>query len=193
MEGMSPAPIRVRGLLVRSQRRAMEAMAGLDAVQRAIDALPPAERSAYEEASALSWVPQTAVRGVTRSVAGRLGLTGEQLAAKIVRASVREACSGPWNVLLRLSSDEALIARVASLFARAFDGGRIEATKVDEGVELVLRGWPDADRMDLVSLEVGVEATLSSVGRNASIETHRTPEGARMLVRMDAGGRSSVT
>lgn len=162
----------------------MEAMLGADAVAAAIDALSPAMGQEYRDASVLSWVSQPAVREVTREVARRAGLSGEALAERIVRDSVLELCRGPWNVLLRLTSDEALIERAAALFARSFDAGRIRAQRSADTVELVLEGWPRPDRMDLVSIRAGISATLEAVGRRAEIELTPQPSGARFVVRV---------
>lgn len=157
---------------------------GADGIEAILASLPDGERAQYRDASALSWVPQPVVREVTRRVAERLGRTGEELAEQIVHASVEELCSGPWNALLRWTSDEALITRASSLFARSFDVGRIEVRRVGEAIEVVLSGWPEAERMDLVSLKAGLHATLASAGRAARVELTRQPDGARYLVRL---------
>jgi hypothetical protein len=107
------AVVRVRGLLVLSQRRLMERMAGAPTVQAALARVEPALRVAYEEASVLSWVPQPAVRAVTREVAHAMAISPVTLAERVVSASVKELCDGPWNVLLRMVSDDALIRRAA--------------------------------------------------------------------------------
>lgn len=175
--------IRVRGALVLSQRAHMERIAGRATVRRAIDALPPGLRDAYDDASMLSWVPQRAVRDVTRLVANDLGMSAVGLAERIVRTSVTELCAGPWNILLRLSSDEALLSRATSIFARAFDVGRIDTTVQEGGaIEVVLRGWPAADDMDIASVSAGIRATLEAVGRLARVQHVRTPDGARYRV-----------
>lgn len=171
-------------MLVLSQRRRMEALVGADRVAAAIDTLEPAMRRDYLDASALGWVPQPAVREVTRAVAQSAGLTGEALVERIVRDSVLELCQGPWNILLRLTSDEALIERAASLFARSFDGGTIRARRTSDAVEIVLEGWPRPDRMDLVSIRAGIAATLEAVDRRAVIEMGAQPGGARYVVRV---------
>jgi hypothetical protein len=136
-------------------------------------------RASYDEATILSWVPQEAVREVTRRVAANLAMSPVELAERVVTDSVSSLCVGPWNILLRLTSDEALVSRAATIFQRAFDTGLIETRSIAEGeVELILRGWPAADEMDLASLSAGIRATLGSVGRMCRIERSRTSDGA---------------
>ncbi len=172
--------VRVRGALVTRQRSYMERLAGRDRVAKAVDALPADLRAAYDEATLLSWVPQRAVREVTRAVASDLGLPAVELAERVVGTSVFDLCRGPWNILLRMTDEEALISRAAAIFARSFDVGEIRASREPTGgYALTLRGWPSADDMDLASLAAGIKAVLRSVGRGARVDRVRTPEGAR--------------
>lgn len=185
---MSPHTTRVvsvRGLLVLGQRRLMERMAGVAAMQAALARLEPEVRAAYEEASVLSWVPQPAVRAVTREVALAMGISPVALAERVVSASVKELCEGPWNVLLRMVSDDALIRRAATLFARSFDMGAIDCRLVDDGsLVLTLTGWPDPHEMDLASVTAGMLAALNAVGRQARVEQRPLPDGAVYTVRV---------
>jgi hypothetical protein len=175
--------IRVRGALVTRQRAYMESFAGRAAVASAVASLPSALRASYDEASMLSWVPQEAVREVTRRVATSLSMSPVDLAERVVTDSVSSLCAGPWNILLRLTSDEALVSRAAAIFQRAFDAGSVETRLLAEGeVELVLRGWPGADDMDLASLSAGIRATLGAVGRTSRVERSRTSDGALFRV-----------
>ena len=163
----------------------MESFAGRAVVARAVASLPNALRASYEDATLLSWVPQEAVREVTRRVADELAMDPVSLAERVVSDSVSGLCAGPWNILLRLTSDEALVSRAATIFQRAFDAGMIETRLVAEGdVELTLRGWPGADEMDLASLSAGIRATLASVGRAGRVERARTSDGALYRVKV---------
>lgn len=179
------AVVRVRGLLVLSQRRLMERMAGAPTVQAALARVEPALRVAYEEASVLSWVPQPAVRAVTREVAHAMAISPVTLAERVVSASVKELCDGPWNVLLRMVSDDALIRRAATLFARSFDAGELASRALEDGsLVLTLTGWPDVDEMDRASVAAGMLATLGAVGRSAQVEQRALPDGAIYTVRV---------
>jgi hypothetical protein len=163
----------------------MESFAGRAVVARAVASLPNALRASYEDATLLSRVPQEAVREVTRRVADELAMDPVSLAERVVSDSVSGLCAGPWNILLRLTSDEALVSRAATIFQRAFDAGMIETRLVSEGdVELTLRGWPGADEMDLASLSAGIRATLASVGRAGRVERSRTSDGALYRVKV---------
>lgn len=167
------------------QRAYMESIAGRAVVADAIAALPAALRQSYDEATLLSWVPQVAVREVTRNVARALAMSPVELAERVVSDSVSDLCAGPWNILLRLTSDEALVSRAAAIFQRAFDKGSVETRLVAEGeVELTLRGWPAADDMDIASLAAGIRATLTAVGRASRVERSRTGDGALYRVKV---------
>lgn len=83
---------------------------------------------------------------MTRRVAAEVGRSPVAFAERVVSESVLDLCRGPWNVLLRLASDEALIARSAAIFQRAFDAGTLQTTLLGPGeVEVALRGWPTAE------------------------------------------------
>ena len=88
----------------------MESFAGRAVVARAVASLPNALRASYEDATLLSRVPQEAVREVTRRVADELAMDPVSLAERVVSDSVSGLCAGPWNILLRLTSDEALVS-----------------------------------------------------------------------------------
>jgi hypothetical protein len=180
--------VNVRGVLVLRQRALMEGMAGRTVVQEVVASLgDPVMRASYEEASILSWVPQRAVRDVTSGVARAMGMSDVALAERVVERSVTELCTGPWNILLRMTDDDALIGRAAALFARSFDRGGIEVRRAADGViEVILSGWPDAHEMDLASLAAGMLATLRSVGRDAVIERRARVGGQIYRVRVGA-------
>jgi len=90
--------------------------------------------------------------------------------AEVVRAGVERTFSGVWRVLLRLSSDDALIKRTAMLYAKACDRGKMSAALVAPGrVRLTLTEWPEIPDLGAIALAAGIEAMLSVVGRAAVI------------------------
>lgn len=178
------AEVNVRGLLVQQQRALLKERIGREAFEAVLEELGPAERQTYEEATTLSWCPQPVVRRVTRRVAERTKVDPERLTAQVVRQSVADACHGPWAVLLRFASDEALVRRTSMLFARAFDRGDVSASWHGHGHGTIrLTGWPTPDPMDVASLGAGIVAVLAAAGRGSEITSRALPDGMECEVR----------
>ncbi len=186
--------VNVRGLLVVQQRALLRDRIGEDAFGAVLAELDPFDRRTYEEATALSWCPQPVVRRVTRRVAERAGIEPEHLAAQVVRESVAKACRGPWAVLLRFTSQEALVRRTGMLFARAFDRGDVTATWHGDGSGTVrLTGWPSPDPMDVASLRAGIAAVLAAAGWESDVTGEVLPDGLECRVRTWVSQRASRT
>ncbi len=173
--------IRVRGMLVLSQRRLIERKLGHEAVQAGLRELTEAERVEYDNATILSWVPQNAVRTFTRAAAESAGMDPSTLVHDVVRESVEFVCRGPWKVMLKLTSDEALLRRSAMLFSRSFDQGELRISRISANqYRMAVSNWPEAEELDFISLEAGVRAILGVVQRPARIER----EGETFTIRL---------
>lgn len=178
---------RIFGAVLLEQRKVLEELAGKDALARAIESLPGDRRAEYEGLSFLSWCRHSTATDVVVRVGRELGKLPEAFQAEVVRAGVERMFGGVWKVLLRLSSDEALIKRSATLYSKACDRGRMTADPLGPGhVKLTLSEWPEIPDLAIIALAAGIEAVLNVVGRGAAITWKREGEIVVFNVRAKA-------
>lgn len=162
-----PKETRIFGAVLLEQRRVMEEVAGPEVLRRALEGLPSDVRDEYEGLTMLSWCRHSTATRVTVSVGRQLGRAPEVWQAEVVRRGIERTLKGVWRVLLRFSSDEALIKRTALIYSKTCDRGKLTATVVGEGsVDLTLREWPDIPDLDVIALATGIETVLRVVGRS---------------------------
>ena len=175
---------RIFGAVLLEQRKVLGEIAGAEVLERVIRELPEDQRTEYEGLSLLSWCRHTTATEVVVRVGHALGRRPEAFQAEVVRAGVERLFGGIWKVLLRLSSDEALIKRSALLYSKACDRGRLAAESVDPGhVKLTLTEWPDIPDLAIIALAAGIESVLRVVGRKAVIKFERERDAVVFDVR----------
>lgn len=161
---------RIFGAVLLEQRRVMRELAGEEVYAGVMAGLPDDVRREYERLSMLSWCRHSTATEVTMRIGRALGRRPEAWQAEIVRAGIERTFTGVWKVLLRLSSDDALIKRTALLYSKACDRGKLKAEQLAPGlVKLTLSEWPDIPELDLIALATGIETVLRVVGRKTVI------------------------
>jgi hypothetical protein len=171
------------GQTIINSRQSLEEIAGADVVERALAGLPEEEREQYLSVEPESWVPVRIADEVQRAVAREAGIPVGELAG-FVRAfshrSVERMVSTVWKVLLRFTSDKALVERTPELFSNTYNVGRLSASADGPGKATVtLEGWPDISDEQMIGTAAGIEAVLQTAGRkNVEIRWQRTPSGA---------------
>lgn len=172
-----PAETRIFGAVLLEQRKVLEELAGRDVLERVISALPEDRRAEYQSLGFLSWCRHSTATRVVVDVGRELGKLPEVFQAEVVRAGVERTFGGVWKVLLKLSSDEALIKRSAILYSKACDRGRMTPESLGPGwVKLTLSEWPEIPDLAIVALAAGIEAVLNVVGRGATVTWKREPQ-----------------
>jgi hypothetical protein len=168
-----PHETRIFGAVLLEQRKVLVELAGEELLESIVRALPRDQREEYEGLTLLSWCRHTTATEVVVRVGAALGKRPEVFQAEVVRAGVERLFGGIWKVLLRISSDDALIKRTAVLYAKACDRGRMSAESIAPGrVKLTLSEWPDVPDLGIIALAAGIDSVLRVVGRRAVI-THR--------------------
>src|SRR5690349_16806833 len=118
------------GLTVQNSRQSLEEIAGQEVVERALGELSEADREQYESVGPESWLPVRIADELQRAVAREAGIPVGEFAA-FVRAfshrSVERMVSTVWKVLLRFTSDKALVERTPELFSKTYNVGRLSA------------------------------------------------------------------
>jgi hypothetical protein len=174
------------GLTVINSRQSLEEIAGKDVVLRALEDLPDQEREQYLSVAPEAWLPVRIADEVQRAVAREAGIPPGEFPA-FVRAfshrSIERMVSTVWRVLLRFTSDKALVERTPELFSNTYNIGRLSAAVDEPGRGTVtLDDWPGISDEQMIGTAAGIEAVLQTAGRkNVEIRWQRTSTGARYV------------
>ncbi len=173
-------PPSVSGALVRELRLAAEEMLGADLVTSALASVPQETRDDFENALPVGWVPISSVERAFEAIATAAGRGVEDLHVELARESVERTLKTFWRLLLRVTSDAALISRTPVIYSQSYNRGRIVPTIPSPGRgEIALVDWPDAAAWPIRGTRVGVETVLRLAGRrDVRVEGRRTPTGA---------------
>src|SRR5690606_30243039 len=90
-----------------------------------------------------------------------------------------------WRLLLRFTSDDAIIRRTPLFFARGLSRGQLAAQMTGRGrAEIRLTGWPGVSPMQLNGISAAIEAVLLCAGRRqVQVEAQRPLDGGRFEAR----------
>ncbi len=173
------------GVSVLDTHRALVEMVGTDAIERALARVPATIATEYRELLAVSWMPIANVEKIYREIAREAGITLEELQLESVRRGVERTVRGAWKMLLRITTDEALIKRTPLIYSRAFNVGTLTARTMEPGRALLeLTGFPEIPDFSLLALVGGIEGILRCAGRKEATVTYvRTAEGATLEAR----------
>jgi hypothetical protein len=186
---MMEEPPRLVGQSVRDIRWALERTLGTDVVSRALASLPEPVRTQYAEAKPLEWVPYSTVVSAHEAIAREGNTTMEAMLEDAVPLAVERAFKTVWRILLRFTSDEALISRTPLLYSKTRSKGRMTARRVSPGLATAeIEGWPQMPPRDVRAIALSIETTLRLCGRErVSCTAASTATGARYEIRWQAG------
>ena len=172
----------VSGSVIRQHRAVMEARYGRAAVERALRRLATDDRELIERALPIVWIPIRIQEEFYGALAEETGKPVDELHTDIARESTARNLRTLWRVLLRFTSDNALIARAPIFFAKSYSRGRLCAELEAPGkVRITLNGWPDVPELSLRGLRIGIETVLSEAGRQqVCVTSERAPDGAEL-------------
>ncbi len=177
------------GVSILDSHRALLDIVGAEVVERALAKVPADVATEYRELLAVSWMRVERIETIYRAIAEEAGMPLEQLQVETVRRGVDRTVRGAWKMLLRLTTDEALIKRTPLLYNRAYNVGSLEAIEMVAGhATLKLTGFGTISDFALLGLAAGIEGVLRSAGRkDAAVTFERTPDGARLTARWHRG------
>jgi hypothetical protein len=176
-EGVVPS---LSGISVRDTFLMIEQIVGADLFHQAMGRLPDDARAQFEQALAVSWIPMTLVGSVVDEIAALAERDPELLLDEAVRRAVHHTFKTAWRMLLRITTDEALVARTPIIYAKARNVGHLEATvKCPGRAELTLTQWPMVSDRHIRTIGVSIQTVLEIAGRkNVRIRSQRTVHGA---------------
>jgi hypothetical protein len=156
---------------------------GPEGVERLKAAMSPEARQSYFEATSVDWVPVDYVNQMNTRAAEVAGSTVMEFTTTMARLSVERTLHTIWRILLRFTSDEAIVTRTPVFFSRSFNRGKLATEIVGKGMARIrLTEWPDVPQLTLVGVMVGIETVLRVAGRkDVKVNLHRTAHGAEFL------------
>jgi hypothetical protein len=169
------------GQAVVDSRWAWAQVIGHEAATRALASLPPSVREDYERATPLTWVSYETMRQVHDAYAREAGERVESLLDRVLPLAIERSFKTVWRLLLRFTTDEALIARTPLLYQRTRSRGTMTArvgARPGEG-HCDLTGWASIPSRDVHALTVSIRSFLVLAGRESvTVVGERTASGA---------------
>jgi hypothetical protein len=165
------------GARIVEMRRLVIEEIGLERLNAALAPLPDLLRREYLEATAVSWVACATEYAVHDAIAHAIGEDELQFHDRLLRAAMEKSFKTVWRLLLRFTSDEALI------YAKTRNVGKLTArSSARNKAEIILSGYPHCGFRDVRAIGVGLEAALRLTGRK-DVRLHHTmrPDGALYL------------
>lgn len=171
----------ISGPLASGLRDVAAELAGSAVVERALLRLPQDARVHYQTSTAVEWMPIDVMEQAFSAIATETGTDVASLHERVATISIERTFRTVWRVLLRLTTDKALISRSPAIFARSYNRGRllVDIPRANVG-EINLVEWPRVPAWPLRATRIGIATVLRVAGRNdVRVETAITPTGAR--------------
>jgi hypothetical protein len=170
----------VAGARVLAMRAVISEQFGPSTIDRALVHVAPDVRTEYEQLTSIAWVRSSTDYTVHDAIAAVVGREPLGFHEQMLRAAMARSFKTIWRVLLRLTSDEALIARTPGIYRRTRNVGQMAVQANTRGrAEFELTQYPGIGPRDIRSIGAGLEVVLSLTGRaNAHAVARRTLNGA---------------
>ena len=154
----------VSGTVIRANRKAFGTILGESVVQRVFQGDPL--HAFWDRVTGLEWLELGQVERSVRALASSVGREPIGLNVEATRLGTEDSFRTIWRVLLRFTSDDALVARSATLYGRAFNTGSLAYEPITAGrADLRVVGWDDPPPLHMHGLASGIETMLKLAGR----------------------------
>ncbi len=166
-------------------RWACEQVIGSEATERAIASLPESARRRYGELTPLTWVDYETVRLANDAFAREGERTIDALYEEVIPRAMERSFRTVWRLLIRLTTDRALIARTPLIYQRTRSRGTMISEIVGPGKARVqVTDFHDIPDRDVTALGISIAALLRIAGRSdVKVHGRRAPGGANWTVR----------
>jgi len=161
---------------------------GDDAVDRAFASLSQEQQDILESAVPAAWIPFSVVDHYYGVIARHAERDLEPLFSEVVRLGVSQTLRSVWKILIRLTTDRALLSRTPVIYRRGHSIGQIKTTIDAPGTAtVVLTGWPGVPDLRRLGVAVGIKAVMDVAGRkDVTVRYDATDDGAVYHVRWHA-------
>ena len=178
----------ISGTVLLDQRRIIDELLGADVLERALGRLPADMQDEYRELTSLSWCRATTASALIYALADESEKNARKLQAEIVRRGIEHTLKTVWRVLMRLTTDEALIRRTTLIYSKSINTGEIRVHATEKGVAHIYQtGWAEMTELDFIGLATGIETVLRLAGRD---EVHVKWDGTAPHIHYVASWRS---
>jgi hypothetical protein len=172
------------GISVLDLRAALEEIVGKDVVAQGVASLPAETRSEFTEITALSWVPLATITRVVDAVAAAARKNPERLIDDAVRRAVERTFKTVWRVMLRFTTDAALIARTPVIYSLSRNIGRLTSRMLSPGrAEVTLSDWPGVSARHVRTLGISISTVVTLAGRK-EVAVTSTPSSDGAVFRL---------
>ena len=154
------------GALVLEHRRILAELCGPARFEQVLVRLPADARREYDEITPVAWPRVSTAEAVVRAAAAELGRDFVELHEHLARTGVEKTLTTLWRLLLRFTSDDALVARTPRIYARALNRGELVPRITGIGrAEIRIAGWPDIPEFSSRGIRIAIETVLRLAGR----------------------------
>jgi hypothetical protein len=173
---------RISGTVVRNNLAELRERYPVE-VESALLELDPAARTEVAQALSIGWVDIGAYEEFYKRVARAVGRPLADLHMAVSRVSVQKTLTTVHRLLMRFTTDQALVSRTPLIYSKTFDRGALRPSISEPGrAEIEVVGWPGMPEFALRGLRVGVETVLVVAGRkDVRVTGRQAPDGARLM------------
>jgi stage V sporulation protein SpoVS len=173
------------GALYLRTERVFRQVVGDGAVDQAFASLSSEHQQILESAVPAAWIPVAVIDVFYEAIARCAGQDLNSFYPEVVQLGITQALRSVWKVLMRLTTDRALLSRTPIIYARGHSVGRIQTTIDAPGkATVVLSGWPGVPELRRVGVGANIQAVMDVAGRKGvSVRYDRTVDGAVYHVR----------
>lgn len=176
--------VRVSGAVMTDQFHVMREMVGDEAMEKALLRLSDDDAHECQTLTAVGWYRCDAVTNYLFAVADEVGRSRDAFYDEVVQEGVRRTFNSIWRILLRITTDAAIVKRVPMIYSKTYDNGAMTARIPEPGRgEAIVTGWPDIPSCEIRALAVATRTVMEVAGRqNVVARWERTGDGARLMV-----------
>jgi hypothetical protein len=173
------------GIAITDGVRELADLVGQEVVDQALATLALDQRAELESATALSWIRVSTSAALFDAAARLAKHEPEPMVDEITRRATKRTFTTAWRMLVRLTTDEAMIKRAPTMYARGRNTGRLTAGMREPGLAaLELTGWPGAPKRQIRVFGISMQTiALLSGRRDVAIQIEHTREGAQYELR----------
>ena len=158
----------ISGALITQHRAILVEIVGEPVLARALASLSPADRETLVSATSVSFIPIRVADALYRAIGRESGRDYVAIHEQVSRMAVDRALKTIWRLLLRFTSDEALVARTPVIFTKAFPQGVLVSRVTSRGqAEIRVTEWPNMPEYAIRGTRVAIESVLRLAGRTS--------------------------
>lgn len=171
---------KVSGVVISAQLEDFRARFGEAVMREVLAALASDIRDEFTLVTAMSSIRCTSIERFYDAASLILKTPAAELHTETAVRVTGRTVTSVWRVLLRIATDDILVARSPALFRKAYMQGRLEVVRSGKGfAEIRVVDWPEMSEFAVRGLRVGVESTLRAAGRkDPKGSARKTADGA---------------